>query len=189
MRAPDAAYEAYLAEIDRYLKGSRAFAEELKGLEREWAKVRAASSRRREQELKSLEERVRDAEKSYERTARMLSDDGLRSAGALIPTRVRPVAGGGSLEALLVRHAELTGQIERLARRYAAESTAEGVSEQRASEALEARRRVLQEQLAQEEGAPPVEAPPARASGCLSHAAAFVLVALAAVGRLLMAVV
>lgn len=188
MRAPDAAYEAYLAEIDHYLKDSKAFAEELKGLERERSREREAASRRRMQELKNLEMRVRDAEKSYGRTARMLSDDGLRVVGAQIPARVRPVAGGGSLEALLARHAELTGQIEGLVRHYAAESAAEGVSGRRAAEALEARRRALQERRAQQDAPPPAEAPPARMSGCLSHAA-FILVALTAVGCLLLVAV
>ena len=73
MLTPDVTYRTYLAEIDRYLRDSRAFAEELKGLEREKLRESAEVSRSFEQELRCLELRVHDAEKSYEKTARMLN--------------------------------------------------------------------------------------------------------------------
>lgn len=101
MLTPDVTYKTYLAEIDRYLRDSRAFAEELKGLEREKLRESAEVSRSFEQELRCLESRVHDAEKSYEQTARMLNSGELRAVGALIPIRVRPAPGCDRLDALL----------------------------------------------------------------------------------------
>lgn len=177
-------YGAYLDEIDRYLTDSRAFAAEIKDLEREKSKERAASSRRLEQERRGLELRVQDAVRSYEQTARTLSAEGLREVGALIPVKVRPARGPDTLDDLLAKHVEITRKIEVLIRQYVREKEGEGTSERRAAEALEARRRVLQDRLAQEEE-PNDELAPPRASGCLSHVAAVLLLGLVFFGCLL----
>lgn len=188
MLTPDVTYKTYLAEIDRYLRDSRAFAEELKGLEREKLRESAEVSRSFEQELRCLESRVHDAEKSYEKTARMLNSGELRAVGALIPVRVRPAPSCDRLDALLNRQAELIKQIELLSRQYVSECAAEEASERRAARALEARRRALHDQLAQRDDEPPSEESSSRIPGCLPRLAAFLLIALSALGCFLFVV-
>lgn len=140
-------YRDYLSYITEYLNDSKQYEQEVKRLKIDYKRGCTADVHQRDNELNKLKSSAQRAEQQYARAFLMLQDKDMQGIKVFLPERVHPKESNKELNNLLKQQTQLINTLEQLISRYQEEKKREqNYGNQRASNALEARRRLLEQQ-------------------------------------------
>ena len=143
-------YRDYLSYITEYLNNSKLYEQEVRRLKTDYKRGCTANVHQRDSELNKLKSTVQRAEQQYARAFHMLQDKDMRGIKVFLPKRVHPQESNNELNSLHKQQTQLINTLEQLISRYQEENKREqSYGNQRASSALESRRRLLKQQASE----------------------------------------